>query len=245
MGTRYAATSAKLKAIECLAPGVTSMKKKVAVILSGCGVYDGAEIHESVITLLRLDQRGAEVQCFAPNIAQKHVINHLTGEEMPESRNVLVESARIARGRVQDIREAKADDFDALIVPGGFGAAKNLSDFAEKGADCTVNPDVLALAEAFAADCKPVGMMCISPALAAKIYGPGVVCTIGTDADTAGAVVKMGGTHEECDVHDIVEDVPRKLVTTPAYMTAQSISDAAGGIYKLVDRVLELTHEND
>ncbi|QWA28764.1 isoprenoid biosynthesis glyoxalase ElbB [Pseudomonas sp. RC3H12] len=221
------------------------MTKKVAVILSGCGVYDGAEIHESVITLLRLDQRGAQVQCFAPNIAQMHVIDHLTGEEMPESRNVLVESARIARGEVKDIREASAEDFDALIVPGGFGAAKNLSNFAVEGAGCTVQAEVLALAEAFAEAGKPVGLLCISPALAAKIYGPGVVCTIGKDADTAAAVVKMGGTHEECDVHDIVEDVQRKLVTTPAYMEAKSISEAAGGIYKLVDRVLELTHEND
>ncbi len=219
------------------------MTKKVAVILSGCGVYDGAEIHESVITLLRLDQRGAQVQCFAPNIAQMHLINHLTGEEMPESRNVLVESARIARGEVKDIREAKAEDFDALIVPGGFGAAKNLSNFAMEGANCSVHPDVLALAEAFAGACKPVGLICISPALAAKIYGPGVVCTIGTDAGTAAAVQKMSGTHEECDVHDIVEDTQRKLVTTPADMEAKSISEAAGGIYKLVDRVLELTHE--
>ncbi|HCF0543424.1 TPA: isoprenoid biosynthesis glyoxalase ElbB [Pseudomonas aeruginosa] len=126
------------------------MHKKVAVILSGCGVYDGAEIHESVITLLRLSQRGAEAQCFAPNIAQHHVVNHLTGEEMPESRNVLVESARIARGEVKDLREARAEDYDALIVPGGFGAAKNLSDFAINGAQCQVQPDVLALAKAFA-----------------------------------------------------------------------------------------------
>lgn len=220
-------------------------KKKVAVILSGCGVYDGAEIHESVITLLRLDQRGAQVQCFAPNIAQMHVINHLTGEEMPETRNVLVESARIARGEVKDLRDANADEFDALIVPGGFGAAKNLSNFAVEGDKCTVHPDVLALAEAFAEAGKPVGLICISPALAAKIYGPGVVCTIGNDAGTSAAVVKMGGTHEECDVHDIVEDTQRKLVSTPAYMLAQTISEAAGGIYKLVDRVLELTHEND
>ena len=220
-------------------------QKKVAVILSGCGVYDGAEIHESVITLLRLDQRGAHVQCFAPNIAQMHVINHLTGEEMNESRNVLVESARIARGEVKDIREANVEDFDALIVPGGFGAAKNLSDFAVKGAECTVQPDVLALAEAFAEASKPVGLMCISPAMAAKIYGPGVICTIGNDADTATVVNKMGATHQECDVSDIVEDKARKLVSTPAYMLAQSISEAASGINKMVDRVLELTHEND
>ena len=220
-------------------------QKKVAVILSGCGVYDGAEIHESVITLLRLDPRGAQAQCFAPNIAQMHVINHLTGEEMPESRNVLVESARIARGEVKDIREANVEDFDALIVPGGFGAAKNLSDFAVKGAECTVQPDVLALAEAFAEASKPVGLMCISPAMAAKIYGPGVICTIGNDADTATVVNKMGATHQECDVSDIVEDKARKLVSTPAYMLAQSISEAASGINKMVDRVLELTHEND
>lgn len=221
------------------------MSKKIAVILSGCGVYDGAEIHESVITLLRLDQRGAQVQCFAPNIAQMHVINHLTGEEMPESRNVLVESARITRGNIKDIREASVEDFDALIVPGGFGAAKNLSNFAVEGAGCSVQPDVLALTEAFAEAGKPVGLICISPALAAKIYGPGVTCTIGNDAETAAAVNKMGATHADCAVSDIVEDKARKLVSTPAYMLAQSISEAASGINKLVDRVLELTHEND
>ena len=219
--------------------------KKVAVILSGCGVYDGAEIHESVITLLRLDQRGAKVQCFAPDIAQLHVINHLTGEPMPESRNVLVESARIARGEIKDVREAKVEDFDALIIPGGFGAAKNLSSFATEGAACSVQADVLNLAEAFAEAGKPIGLMCISPAIAAKIYGPGVICTIGTDADTAAAVSKMGGTHQECEVSEIVEDKARKLVSTPAYMLAQSIGEAAAGINKLVDRVLELTHEND
>ncbi|OPA96671.1 isoprenoid biosynthesis protein ElbB [Pseudomonas fluorescens] len=221
------------------------MSKNIAVILSGCGVYDGAEIHESVITLLRLDQRGAQVQCFAPDIAQLHVINHLTGEEMPETRNVLVESARIARGEVKDIREADADAFDALIVPGGFGAAKNLSNFAVEGAGCSVNPQVLELAEAFAEAGKPVGLICISPALAAKIYGPGVTCTIGNCPDTAAALNKMGATHRECAVEDIVEDTARKLVSTPAYMVGKSISEVASGINKLVDRVLELTHEND
>jgi len=218
--------------------------KKVAVILSGCGVYDGAEIHESVITLLRLDQRGAIVQCFAPNVAQLHVINHLTGEEMPESRNVLVESARIARGEIKDIREARAEDFDAVIVPGGFGSAKNLSSFASEGSACSVQADVLAVAEAFAEAGKPVGLMCITPAIAAKIYGPGVTCTIGKDPETAAAVSKMGATHQECEVSDIVEDKARKLVSTPAYMLAKSISEAASGINKMVDRVLELTHED-
>jgi enhancing lycopene biosynthesis protein 2 len=174
-----------------------------------------------------------------------HVINHLTGEEMPESRNVLVESARIARGNVKDLREANAEDFDALIVPGGFGAAKNLSNFAVEGAGCSVNPQVLELAEAFAEAGKPVGLICISPALAAKIYGPGVTCTIGNCAETAAALDKMGATHQECAVEDIVEDKARKLVTTPAYMLGKNISEVASGINKLVDRVLELTHEND
>ncbi|MEN0107295.1 MAG: isoprenoid biosynthesis glyoxalase ElbB [Pseudomonas sp.] len=217
------------------------MHKKVAVILSGCGVYDGAEIYESVITLLRLDQRGVDVQCFAPNIAQHHVINHLTGEEMPETRNVLVEAARIARGAIKDIREASADAFDALIVPGGFGAAKNLSDFAINGAGASVQPEVLALAQAFAAAKKPVGLICIAPAMAAKIFGAGVICTIGNDADTAAALAQMGAQHEDCAVDDIIEDPAHKLVTTPAYMLASSISEAASGINKLVDRVLELT----
>jgi enhancing lycopene biosynthesis protein 2 len=167
------------------------MSKRVAVILSGCGVYDGAEIHESVLTLLRLDQQGAQVQCFAPNVEQMHVINHLNGEEMPEKRNTLVEAARIARGEIKDVREARVEDFDALIVPGGFGAAKNLCDFAIKGADCSVQPDVLQLAQAFADARKPIGLICISPAMSARIFGEGVECTIGHDTDTAAAIEKM------------------------------------------------------
>lgn len=216
------------------------MSKKVAVILSGCGVYDGAEIHESVITLLRLSQRGAQVQCFAPDIPQHHVVNHLTGEESAESRNVLVESARIARGQIRDVRELKAAEFDALVVPGGFGAAKNLSDFAFKGASCAVQPDVLAAARDFAQAHKPVGLMCIAPALAARIYGAGVHCTIGHDPDTAARLSDMGAEHIDCPVDDVVVDAQRKLVTTPAYMLAKSLAEAASGINKLVDRVLEL-----
>ncbi|WP_268798977.1 isoprenoid biosynthesis glyoxalase ElbB [Pseudomonas huanghezhanensis] len=221
------------------------MTKKVAVILSGCGVYDGAEIQESVLTLLRLDQRGAHVKCFAPNIAQHHVVNHITGEEMPETRNVLVESARIVRGAIEDIREADISEFDALIIPGGFGAAKNLSNFAAEGAGCKLQVEVLAMAEAFAEAGKPIGLICVSPALAAKIYGPGVTCTIGNDADTAAKITKMGGQHEDCEATEIVEDKARKLVCTPAYMVATSIGEAAAGINKLVDRVLELTQQNE
>ena len=219
------------------------MNKKVAVILSGCGVYDGSEIHESVITLLRLDQRGAEVQCFAPNVPQLHVVDHYSGDEADETRNVLVEAARIARGKIKDVRELHVEDFDALILPGGFGVAKNLSDFALSGAACTVQADVLSAAQAFAKAGKPVGLICIAPVLAAKIFGAGVDCTVGNDHDTVAALTQMGAVHHECEVSEIVEDAARKLVTTPAYMLAQSISQAAAGINKLVDRVLEMTHE--
>lgn len=216
------------------------MSKKVAVILSGCGVYDGSEIYESVIALLRLSQRGAQVQCFAPDIPQHHVINHLTGQEMAESRNVLVEAARLARGEIRDVRELQAADFDALVFPGGFGAAKNLSDFALKGASCSVQPDVLAAARDFAEARKPVGLICIAPAMAARIYGAGVRCTIGHDPDTAAKLADMGAEHVDCPVDDVVVDEQRKLVTTPAYMLAKTVAEAASGINKLIDRVLEL-----
>lgn len=216
------------------------MSKKIAVILAGCGVYDGSEIHESVLALLRLSQHGAQVQCFAPDIAQHHVINHLTGEEMAESRNVLVEAARIARGNVRDVRELLAADFDALLIPGGFGVAKNLSDFAFKGDAAHVQPDVLAAAQSFAQASKPIGLICIAPALAAAIYGNGVQCTIGTDPDVSGVLNRMGAEHVNCGVADIVVDSARKLVTTPAYMLANNIAEAAQGINTLVDEVLAL-----
>ncbi len=217
------------------------MNKKVAVVLSGCGVYDGSEIYESVITLLRLDQRGAQVQCFAPDIAQMHVINHLTGEATGETRNVLVEAARLARGKIKPLSEAQVADFDALIVPGGFGAAKNLCDFAVKGADCQVNPEFLALAQGFAKAGKPIGLICIAPAMAARIFGAGVTCTLGSDdCEAAGAARQMGAHHKEATVEEIVVDRQHKLVSTPAYMLAESISQAASGINKLVDQVLEL-----
>ncbi|WP_071872172.1 isoprenoid biosynthesis glyoxalase ElbB [Atopomonas hussainii] len=216
------------------------MSKQVAVILSGCGVFDGAEINEVVLTLLRLEQQGAQYQCFAPDMAQHHVVNHLTGAEMSETRNVLVEAARICRGAIKDVRELDAAAFDALILPGGFGVAKNLSDFAFKGADCSVQADVLAALKAFAAAGKPVGLECIAPALAAKVFGAGVVCTIGNDADTAAALEASGAQHQACVVSDIVEDAQCKLVTTPAYMLAGSILEASQGINKLVDRVLAL-----
>lgn len=215
--------------------------KKVAVVLAGSGVYDGSEIYESVLTLLNLDQQGAQVQCFAPNIEQLHVVNHLTGQVAEgESRNALVEAARITRGEVQDLAQACASDFDALIVPGGFGVAKNLSDFALVGADLMVNTEFLALAKAMHSAAKPVGLVCIAPVLSAAIFGAGVECTIGDDAETAAAINTTGAQHIETQVDDIHVDTANKLVTTSAYMQAGRISEAAVGIGKLVSKVLEL-----
>ncbi len=217
------------------------MSKKVAVLLAGSGVYDGSEIHEAVITLLSLDRAGASVQCFAPNVNQLHVVNHLTGEVAEgEQRNVLVESARIARGEVRDVAELNAKDFDALIVPGGFGAAKNLCDFALNGSDMTMNEDTLLAAQSFKVAHKPVGLMCIAPAMATAIFGADVKCTIGSDIDTAAAISEMGAQHVQAEVDTIVVDEANKLVTTPVYMLAETIAEAASGIEKLVAEVLSL-----
>lgn len=214
--------------------------KKVAVILSGCGVFDGSEIYESVLTLLRIAQQGAQYQCMAPNIEQLHVINHFKGKAAEgESRNVLVEAARLARGEIIDLAEANPDDYDALIIPGGFGAAKNLSDFAIKGAEATVNADVKSFAQAINKAGKPVGLICIAPAMTPLIFGEGAVCTIGNDKDTASAIEAMGGKHQPCPVDDIVIDQQRNIITTPAFMLAGSITEAASGINKLVDEVLK------
>ncbi|REL28426.1 isoprenoid biosynthesis protein ElbB [Thalassotalea euphylliae] len=216
--------------------------KKVAIILSGCGVFDGSEIHEAVITMLSVEQNGAQYQCFAPDVAQMHVVNHLTGEVAEqESRNVLVEAARIARGEIKPVTELNADEFDALLLPGGFGAAKNLCDFAVNGGEASMNADVLAACQSFANEGKPAGYICISPAMIPMVYGQGAKATIGTDADTAAGVTALGGEHIECPVSEFVVDEARKVVSTPAYMLAGNISQAAEGIGKLVKQVLAMT----
>ncbi|OAN19186.1 isoprenoid biosynthesis protein [Photobacterium jeanii] len=214
--------------------------KRIAVILSGCGVFDGSEIHEAVLSLHAIEQEGASWHCFAPNVDQHHVINHLTGEESPETRNVLIEAARIARGQIQDVAELNVHQYDALLVPGGFGAAKNLSDFALKGTACTIHPDVLTACQAFANAEKPAGYLCIAPTLIPQIYGSGAKGTIGSDPDTAHAFNTMGGEHIECPVHDFVLDQKRRLLTTPAYMLAGNLSEAASGINKLVHSLIKL-----
>lgn len=217
------------------------MGKSVAVVLAGCGVYDGSEIHEAVLTLLALDRAGASYQCFAPDIPQLHVINHATGNVAEgETRNVLVEAARIARGDIKDLAQANAADFDALLVPGGFGAAKNLSDFALKGSAMTVQPDFLRFAQAMHKAGKPIGLICISPTMAAAIFGAGVECTIGNDAEFSAAIEAMGGRHIECTVTKAVVDERNKLVTTPAYMLGQRIGEVADGIGECVSSVLAM-----
>ena len=218
---------------------------KVAVILSGCGVYDGAEIHESVITLLALDRAGADVKCFAPDVNYMHVINHISGAVVEnETRNVLIESARIVRGEIKDLGKANPLDFDAAIFPGGFGVAKNLCDFAVNGVNCTVNPEVKRFVlEAFSAG-KPMGFMCIAPALLSKIFegrNIDLKVTIGSDPETASAIEKMGARHIVYSVDNCLVDVENKIVTTPAYMSAKKISEAAAGIEKLVKEVIALT----
>lgn len=220
----------------------TRMKTKVAVILSGCGVYDGSEIHESVLTLLALARAGADVTCVAPDITQKHVIDHTSGEEMvDEDRSVLTEASRISRGAITALDSIAAADFDAFIYVGGFGAAKNLSSYAFDGPDYDADPGVVDLIQAAHAEGKTQGFMCIAPVLAARALGEQhVKLTIGNDATTAAALEAKGATHVDCPVDKAVVDKANKVVSTPAYMLAESITDAESGINQLVDSVLTL-----
>ena len=213
---------------------------KIGIVLSGCGVNDGSEIHETVITMLELDKAGAEMIVIAPNIDQLHVINHATGEEMDDSRNVLIESARISRGNIEDIAGITSKDLDALIFPGGFGVAKNLSDYVMAGMECSVNPDVLRLSREVHNDGKPIGVICIAPAIMAKILAGETELTIGFDEQTASDIDAMGAKHVLCPVDEIVVDKEKKVVSTPAYMEAKSIKEAASGIEKLVAEILKM-----
>ncbi|PLY03234.1 MAG: isoprenoid biosynthesis protein ElbB [Desulfuromonas sp.] len=216
---------------------------KIGVILSGCGFYDGSEIYETVLSLTAIDQAGAEAVCMAPDIDQMHVVNHLAGEVAEgETRNVLVESARIVRGDIKDIKDMSVSDFDALILPGGFGVAKNLCDFAVKGPDCTVIPDVARIFRETGAAKKPLAAVCIAPALVAKVLGKSnsPALTIGTDEGTAEALNSMGARHVNCPVREFVVDEENKIVSTPAYMLAATIGEAAEGIDKTVQTLINM-----
>lgn len=217
------------------------MPKKIGVLLSGCGFKDGAEIHEAVLTLLALDKAGADVECMAPDIPQAKVVDHRTGKPVHESRNVLTESARIARGQIRDVATVRAHELDGLILPGGFGAALNLSNFAEKGPNATVHPEVQRLLrEVFAAK-KPIGAVCIAPAvLAATLGKEHVKLTIGDDPGTAEAIRACGAEHESCVTQSFVLDEAHKIVTSPAYMLGPSIRHVAAGIEQVVTEVMRM-----
>jgi enhancing lycopene biosynthesis protein 2 len=215
--------------------------KRIGVVLSGCGVRDGSEIHEAVITLLAIDRNGAKAVCFAPDVELSEV-DHLTMQETGSKRNVLVESARIARGEISDIRKASAADLDALVLPGGFGAAKNLCSFATEGAQGSVQPEVQHLVREMVKAKKPICAICIAPAVLALALGKDLSpqLTIGDDAGTAQAIAATGSKHVNCQVSDCVVDRDNLIVTTPAYMLAGSISEAAAGIEKAIKATLEL-----
>jgi enhancing lycopene biosynthesis protein 2 len=216
--------------------------KKVAVILSGCGVFDGSEIHESVLTLLALARKGAIVTCAAPDITQKHVIDHSTGSEMiDEDRNVLQESARISRGNITPLTALNTTAFDAFVFVGGLGVAKNLSSFAFDGPAYDIDPEVASLIEEAHAAKKALGFICIAPALAACALGnQGVKLTIGNDTKTAAALESKGAQHVDCLADDIVVDTANRVVSTPGYMLAESIIQVETGINKLIGAVLKL-----
>jgi enhancing lycopene biosynthesis protein 2 len=218
--------------------------KRIGVILSGCGVMDGSEIHEAVITMLTLDRGGAEICCLAPDIEQMEVVDHLTKAPVSgEKRHVLLESARIARGAIKDIAVFAASDLDGVVIPGGYGAAINLCTFAKEGTQCSVNSDVARLLKEMHAAKKPIGALCIAPALVARVFGEAgikVEVTIGDDADTAAALREMGAVHVDRSATEIHVDEANRIVTTPAYMLAGGIAEVAAGVEKAVRKVLEM-----
>ncbi|MCB2156682.1 isoprenoid biosynthesis glyoxalase ElbB [bacterium] len=216
------------------------MAKKIGVMLSGCGVYDGSEIHEAVLTILALDRANAEIVYIAPNVNQMHVIDHSKGEPAAdEARNVFVESARIARGAVKDCANVQGAELDGLFFPGGFGAAKNLCNFATEGPNCVVHPEVERLVREIHEARKPLGFVCIAPAVAARVIGNGVEVTIGNDEGTAQAIEKMGARHINCAVDEAHFDERNRVATSPAYMLPDRLQKIYAGIEKAVNKVVE------
>lgn len=215
---------------------------KVGVLLSGCGFKDGAEIHESVLTLLALDRAGAEVRCFAPDVEQAEVVDHLHGKPVPgERRNVLVEAARIARGRIVDVRQAHARDLDALVMPGGFGAANNLATVGTKGAAGDVHAEVARLLREMHAAKKPIGAICIAPMVVARVLGAAHPrLTVGDDPGVEGEMAACGALPQKCAVDGVVVDRENRIVSTPAYMLGPSIRHVAPGVERCVAEVLAL-----
>ncbi len=212
--------------------------KKFAIVLAGSGVYDGSEIHEVTLSMLAIMQNGGTYQCFAPDINQHHVINHITGEEMNETRNVLVESARISRGDIKHINEFKADDFDVLFIPGGFGVAKNLCNFAFKGAECTVNTEVAKVVKEIHAAGKPIGALCISPVIIANLFEHAEI-TLGQDETTIEHVENMGSKHVKTNHGEVIVDEKHKVYTTPCYMLDANIVEIFEGASNIVKAIVK------
>lgn len=219
---------------------------KFAVVLSGCGVFDGSEIHEAVCTMLAIEQSGCTYQCFAPNTWQARTIDHFTGTAVAiagdeDNRNVLAESARIARGNIKDLKEFRADDYDGIVFPGGFGAALNLSDFALNGAECEVNQEVRrALEESYKKEIV-IGAMCIAPVVIARVLGKNAIkLTAGKDEKVSAGLQKMGAESQMCEATEVCVDEDNKIVTTPCYMLATSLREIYDGTRNLIDEMLEL-----
>ena len=212
--------------------------KKFAVILSGCGVYDGSEIHEATLTLLAIHNNECEYQCFAPDIDQFHVINHITGEDMPEKRNVLIESARISRGNIKSLYEFKVEDYDAIILPGGFGAAKNLSSYAFDGVNSKVLPELKEILIKMHIAKKPIGAMCISPVIIANVL-KNTTLTIGNDESTARNIESMGSTHLKTSHGEVMADKLNMVFTTPCYMLDSNLVDIYDGANNLIESIID------
>ena len=216
--------------------------KQIGILLSGCGNMDGSEIHEATLTLLFVDQAGARATCMAPDMPMKETMDHPRGEVTGESRNVLTEAGRIARGAIVPITDIQVEELDALIIPGGAGPVKNLSDYAEKGKELTLRDDVTQLIRAFHDAGKPIGAICIAPVVLAKaLADKKPVVTIGNDEATAANIESFGAEHQVQPVGGICIDEKNRLVTTPAYMIGPGISDIAKGIERLVKAVIRLT----
>lgn len=212
--------------------------KKFAVVLCGCGCYDGSEIHESVMTLLAIDRNECQYSIFAPDADQYHVINHYTKQATNEKRNMLAEAARIARGDIQPLTALKAADFDAVVFPGGFGAAKNLFTYALEGTNAVVIPEVERVVREFHAAHKPIGALCIAPVMIAKILG-NITITVGVDEKTIADVESFGAKHINTQQTEVIADKENKVFTTPCYMLPATISDIADCADNLIKAILE------
>ncbi len=217
--------------------------KEIGVVLSGCGAQDGSEIHEAVITLLSLDRAGAHAKIMAPDMKQLHVINHLSGKTMNSNRNSLIESSRIARGKIVPINTVKGEDIDAIIFPGGTGMAKNIFNYALVGKDFTIISDVERITIESLKLGKPIGAICIAPVMIAKVLqnmGINGTVTGGYNQQIIEDIEEMGINTKQVGAEDIVVDDVNKIISTPAYVEGKSIGEVAIGITKLVDKVLEL-----